>query len=296
MSYALRNSLTIAVLLLVVLGGGYYWVGVRQVEQLESRQARYDELKAELEVVESILAIFDSTKAELDTLKARWQAQDQVVPATDTPDRTLAYLDELQKLAGGRLKFDFLFKVREDYERYSTNIYGVQGKGSFETLYSFLWHLEHGHNFYTVDRLQVVYREPDTGERGDDWEWVQFSMVLRAYFQPSSRVENLPPSRGRPNPAPLALNYFRPLITRTLPPNTEGLLELDGALLKGLTNNTVFVEDRNRALHVLERGQRIYLGWLDRVDIRRNRAEFVLNKGGIWERVSLTVELNEESE
>jgi hypothetical protein len=292
-SYALRNSLFTAALLLLVIGAGIYWVGVRKVEHLKALQATYAEARAELETANSVLAIHDSTQAELDALKERWRTQDQIVPASDSPDQTLAYLDELQKLAGRRLDFDFLFKVREDDEQYSTNIYGIQGKGRFASLYAFLWYLEHGHSFYTVDRLQLTFREPDSGVQSGDWLWIQFRMVVRAYFQPESRVEDLPPLGDEPVRESLALDSFRPLITRTLPRNTDGLLVIEGAVLKGLTHDTAYMGDGEGGLHVLRKGDRIYLGWLDKIDILRNRAEFLMNRGGIWERLWLSVELSE---
>ena len=65
MSYALRNSLIIGVLLLFVVGLGFYWVGVRQTGKIEALQTQRGELEYQLEIINSVLAIYDSTLAEL---------------------------------------------------------------------------------------------------------------------------------------------------------------------------------------------------------------------------------------
>jgi len=79
------------------------------------------------------------------------------------------------------------------------------------------------------------------------------------------------------------------LITESLPPNLLGLLEAESAQLKGLTHELAYLEDSQGKLHIMRRGERVYLGWLDKIDIYGNRVEFVLNKGGIWERFTLRI-------
>jgi len=289
-SYALRNSLIIGVLLIFVATFGLYWVRVYQVEKSETLQSRLEELEGQLEIINSVLAIYDSTLAELNRMRTQWQERKQIVPPADTPDRTLAYLDELLKLAKGNVNFDFLYKGREDEADYSVNIYGLEGEGRFENFYAFLWHLEHGPRFHTVDRLQIEYREPDSGKRTGRWNWVKFRAIFRAYFEPQSRIEELPPLAPSVRPDPLARNLFMPLITRTLPENRLGLFEVEGAQLKGLTSDMAYLEDSKGRMHLLREGDRVFLGRLSKIDIFSNRVEFVLNKGGIWERLTLTVE------
>lgn len=289
MSYALRNSLLLGLLLCVVWGGGYYWVGMHQVGEIETLQVRQEELKEELENASSVMAIYDTTLAQLNRIKVRWQGRKRFVPVQDSPDRTLVYLDELLKQVKGNVSYDFLFKGRKDEETYSANVYGLDGEARFENLYALIWHLEHGPRFYTVDRLQIDYREPETGQSLPQWDWVTFSMVFRAYFNPHSQIEDLIPMPGAEQPAELARNLFAPLITEFLPPNRLGLIDVGSARLKGLTHELAYLEDFQGQLHILRRGMRVYLGWLDRIDILGNRVEFVLNKGGIWERFTLRI-------
>ena len=167
------------------------------------------------------------------------------------------------------------------------NVY-VRGD-SLSEFYAFIWYLERGHRFYTVDHLEIDYRERDV--KSPHWDWVHFKMLFRAYFEPRSRIEDLPPVQTSARPLAKLRNPFRPLITATLPENRLGLFEVDGARLKGLAHNLAYLVDRTGEASVLREGDRVFLGKLSKIDIDANRVEFVLNKGGIWERLRLHVEI-----
>ena len=114
MSYALRNSLILGILLVIVLSGGVYWVGVRRVAEIDKLQVAQHKAQGRLDNVNAVLSIYDTTLAQLDRLKVRWQARKQIVPASDSPARTMVYLHELMRTAGASVSFDFLFKDRLD--------------------------------------------------------------------------------------------------------------------------------------------------------------------------------------
>ena len=286
MSYALRNSLVIAVLLIFVLAIGIYAVEVRLVAHIDELQSRAAQLKVDLENINAVLAIYDSTLAELNRLKTRWQARTQIVPADDDPARTLAYLYELlQPLA---VNFDFLYKGLTEKANHNVNTYALQGEGRFEDIYTFIWQLEHGRNFHTVDQLQLQYGEPLGEKRTATWHWIDFKVVFRMYFAPDSRVEDLPPLQEGLRPDPVARNPFRPLITKTLPKNRLGLFEVDGARLRGLAHNLAYLVDNKGQMHLLREGDRVFLGEVAKIDIGRNQMEFLMNRGGIWERIALS--------
>ena len=289
MSYARRNSIILGLLLVLTVSLGTYWTAVRQVDQIRTLGAREDALYTELERVNAVLAIYDSTLAGLNRLKARWQTRTQVVPPADSPARTLAYIDDVIRTARLSVSFDFLYKGVKDEGRCSVNRYAMEGEARFRDLYAFIWYLERGHRFYTVDHLEIDYRERDV--KSPHWDWVHFKMLFRAYFEPRSRIEDLPPVQTSARPLAKLRNPFRPLITATLPENRLGLFEVDGARLKGLAHNLAYLVDRTGEASVLREGDRVFLGKLSKIDIDANRVEFVLNKGGIWERLRLHVEI-----
>lgn len=286
MSYALRNSIILAVLLVVVSAVGVYWIWLRQDDEKKVLQERREELKGELEIINSVLAIYDAAQEQLDRYKTRWQNRGQIVPGSDDPAATLAYLYDLMELRNVSVNFDFFAKGRVDEEGHSFNMYALEGEGKFENLYGFIWHLEHGRRFHAVDHVQMDHRE---GELSGKRDWVKFKMVFRTYFEPGSRVEGLQPLEMPARPPLLAHSPFRPLITQALPRNNLGLFETDGAQLQGLGKDLAYLVDRQGQMHLLREGDRVFMGRLAKIDLEGNQVEFVLNKGGIWERLKLKV-------
>jgi hypothetical protein len=115
---------------------------------------------------------------------------------------------------------------------------------------------------------------------------------VRAFFAPGQAEEVLPGAPASAGEA--APNPFLPLITQHLPENRSGFFEVEGARIKALTHDMAYLVDRQGRLHILREGDRVFMGWLTQIDIRRNRVWFVLNKGGIEERVALKAEFDTE--
>ncbi|MSR82500.1 MAG: hypothetical protein EXS58_06185 [Candidatus Latescibacteria bacterium] len=290
MSYAWRNTLIMGVLLALLAAGGFYWTQVRQAGQVKKLQERERTLRAELDNANSVLALYDTTRAYLERQEERWSARTQVIPAVDSPAQTLDYLYQILKSPGSFVSFDLVYKGQKDEKGYSVNRYALEGVGHFEKLYSFIWRLEHGRHFYAVDHVEIEYVEPDSGMYTAAWEQVRFKMFMRAFFAPGQIEEALP---GAPLSAEEAApNPFLPSITQHLPENRSDFFEVEGARVKALTHDTAYLVDKKGRAHILREGDRVFMGRLAAIDIRRNRVWFVLNKGGIEERVALKAEFD----
>jgi hypothetical protein len=280
-TYALRNSLILGLLLLAEIGCGYYWIEVRQTENLEELEALHSQLRDELEQIEAVMAIYDTTVSRLQAFEGRRQEQHQWLAAQDSPARTLAYLNELSERRGRRLNFDLHFQDQRQAERHIEHVYSLEGQGPFAHFFGFLHDLETGPLFYTADHVEIGMKE------GAE---VEFRMVLRAFS--SGEPEPGQGDSTGPGLAAAPHNLFRPLIARVLPSNDLGLLELDGARLTALTHEAAFLSDRGGQIHQLHPGDPVFLGSLAEIDIRQNQAVFVLNKGGIVQRRTLEVAIH----
>ncbi|MCF7822728.1 MAG: LysM peptidoglycan-binding domain-containing protein [Candidatus Marinimicrobia bacterium] len=85
-------------------------------------------------------------------------------------------------------------------------------------------------------------------------------------------------------PDDILTNYdpFQPLILSQLPPNVDGLLNVDQAKLVALTNKSAFILDQKGVMQEMKVGSKVYLGYLSKIDLNRGRVMFELNKGGIY--------------
>jgi hypothetical protein len=289
MSHALRNTLTLALILTLTSALGIYWTAWHQVSQLEALADQHDTLKTELDALYAVTSLHESAQAAVDSLHARWTGRTQIVPVTDTPTLTIAYLDQLQQLAGGTLSFDLLHLGHKAEEGFATNRYALTGEAPFRDLYAFTRLLEYGRLFYTLDGMEIEYQEPEHGILNVQDRWVHFRLLFRSYCAPPTRHEEVRIPENKPLASDLP-NPFRPQITRSLPANTQELFDIADARLQALTGRTAYITDRNGKMSTLATGDRVYLGRLDLIDIANNKVEFLLNKGGIWQRVSLAMD------
>lgn len=290
MSYAWRNTLILAVLLAMLAAGGLYWTQVRQVGKVKKLQKREGALRTELDNANGVLAMYDTTRAYLERQEERWSARTQVIPAVDSPAQTLDYLYQILKSPGSFVSFDLVYKGQKDEKGYSVNRYALEGTGHFAKLHSFIWRLEQGRHLYAIDHVEIEYVEPDSGMYTAAWEQVRFKMFMRAFFAPGQTEEALPGAPSSTEEA--APNPFLPLITQHLPDNRSDFFEVEGARIKALTHDTAYLVDKQGRPHVLREGDRVFMGRLTQIDIRRNRVWFVLNKGGIEERIALKAEFD----
>jgi hypothetical protein len=81
-----------------------------------------------------------------------------------------------------------------------------------------------------------------------------------------------------------------PLIRKEIPPNTDNLLDVQTAQLLALLPEGAFLSGNSDSTYVLNKGDKVYLGYVTEVDHKKNEVKFILNKGGIIEKVSLGIE------
>jgi hypothetical protein len=80
---------------------------------------------------------------------------------------------------------------------------------------------------------------------------------------------------------------FYPIIRNEIPPNIDMLLDVQGAKLLALIPEGAFLSDVKGNTYLLWEGEQVYLGYLTKIDYEHNTVSFILNKGGIIEKVDL---------
>ena len=84
--------------------------------------------------------------------------------------------------------------------------------------------------------------------------------------------------------------FFYPLIRNEIPPNIDDLLDVQAAQLLALIPEGAFIADSKGVTYLLWEGDQVYLGYLTEIDYDKNEVHFVLNKGGIIEKVTLELD------
>lgn len=298
MSNDTLNTLVLSVVLVLVTGAGLYVTQKKHPERLERLEQEETALRLRQAEVEELLVEKASSAEQAEAALRRWNARYKVLPEHLTSPAVVAYLNALSST--GFKSFNVSMNGLTRGQDFSTLTYHVQGEAYFASLYRFIWHLENGRGLYRVRDLDVgaitvLEPNPETGvDRREDI--VRFSMTINAYFggaegmsAPDSIItvpDHVLPARTT------ASNPFFPLVLDALPPNTDNLVDVEEDSLVSVVGEMAVFRDELGARPV-RAGDRIYLGRITRVD--QNEAVVVaeLNKGGIRERVEVSLATGE---
>jgi hypothetical protein len=295
LSYAIRNTIVLVVLLVIVLGvGGYIWA-VKQPAKIEEQENRIAELDRQIARIPGLIAEYNRLNEELEDQRRRWEGRTKDIPRVNITGETYDYFNRSIDRSGGFVKLDMIYGGKTEEERYGYNTYNLRGEAPFFVFYNFLWYLENGRRLYRLQ--QVNFRGVETRDAETEMPrlMVTFDMQLRGYF---TSVEELftstAPRPVRPNV--LRYNPFQPLILSDIPPNIRGLVEAERSELRAVLPDRAILVDHEGVIRTLREGDEVYLGYVTRFVPEESRVEFMLNKGGIFERFNLYIRYNGQNQ
>jgi hypothetical protein len=74
------------------------------------------------------------------------------------------------------------------------------------------------------------------------------------------------------------------------------LPDIQAGQLLALIPDGAFIADASGDTYLLWEGDKVYLGYLTEIDFESNEVHFILNKGGIIEKVKLALEKEKKDE
>lgn len=285
MDYKKRNIIILGIFVLLIgLAGGYYNF-YSFPKQVDERKTKIRDLDQKIAALQGIEEEIKNVKTLIEEQKVKLSRLDKQLTPSGSPAETYQYINSILQYSGV-LKIDLLYQARNQTDNYSYDIYKIKGEGFFPTIHKFIWYLERGPQIYKIKKLSLRGVENREIDSTRTYIVVPFEMELWALF---TEIEDVPTIRRtlRSVRASHVRNPFIPFIYRNLPMNSEGLLEAERATLKGILPGQAFVEDHAGQVHVLQQGDKVYLGYVSKIDAENNQVRFILNKGGIVERFTL---------
>lgn len=181
--------------------------------------------------------------------------------------------------------YDYIYTDSIPSSEYGIIESSIAGFGRYDALTDFVNRIEHSQLLNKVSNLTISPARQD-----DDLHTVNFSFELESYYEKTNLFDSL----GRNFSINLDeeisnYNPLFPLIQPTVQANVNGLTDIRGSRLIGMTDNRVFVRDQTGRIISLKQGDRVYLGSLVSIDLQNKKATFNLDVGGIEEVVTLEV-------
>lgn len=287
MSYKLRNSIALGILLFLILAVGTYIRAFNLPKKITALEKEIQKIDEELQNTPNLVNQFNDLSAVLTDTQKRWEGRNKDIPPVDITAQSYAYFSHLIDLSG-EVKLDMVYTGTTSQTNYGFNTYVLKGEAPFDNLYRFIWYLENDRRLYKVQTIALKGLEVAPTDQEEGKVLVTFDMTVQAFF---SSVSELSSSLGERQRLPnvLTADPFEPVISAGLPPNIDGLVEIERSDLKAVIPGKAFVLDQNNTIRTMHEGDEVYLGYVTRIVPDEGRIECTLNKGGIIEKVELKI-------
>jgi len=291
MSYGKRNSMIFLVLLIILSAGGGVWYYLEKIQKIDQLMEVKKTKQEELTGARKITDTREKVEKIYEKLKQKSLIREHFIPEKENSVLIYRLLNSLASRGDSFISLNIDYLGSKSFGNFGTCSYIVYGSGDFRKLRSFIYKLENLPLLVAIKSLSMEVKEEIESETGTIKYPVQFNLTMETYYSETAG------SNGVTYNSAIAYKYFsfdpfKPLIKRTLPPNKEELLELENITLVGLSGNKAFFRDKNGTLHILKKGDRIYLGVLTTVDQKNNQVVFMMNYGGIGKKRILKIDFN----
>lgn len=290
MPYLLRNSIVLAILLVIFSGAGgtyVYWHQKKEIKRIEQERK---ELHAQLGDVQNLYVRFEELTRQVQTLNDSWKMRPKTIPSLESATNTHDYINQILSLSP---ELDLNVQTQEKVEQNGCGYirYHLTGLGSFHSAHRFFQFLEYGPRLMKLTNVDMREVHKLDEKRGEIIHTVQFDTDLLAYYSEQAAFKDPVqlPQLADIKVIDMKTDPFRSLVNPEIPPNVYDLPDVEKSTLLAITKDRAFISDQHGELVMLQEGDEVYLGYVSKIMPERRQVLFILNKGGLLERFVLTV-------
>lgn len=288
MDRKIKNTLVLISILILIIAGGILFTSLYQEGAIEDKEKQLKELQVNAYDTEQLLYQLEELKkrsAQLDSVLALRKFN---VPVNLSQSRFYDFVNRVSFnfSPNSFVNIEYQNLVEEDFFKYY--VYSINGTASFNDLYALLYAIEQSKELKKISSGSIT-NLVKVNDDGFPLYLVSFKFVVSVYFSADDRfaTSDLKENRLKPNPL---YDFFYPLIRNEIPPNVDNLLDVQSGKLLAIIPDGAFISDSKGNTYLLWEGDEVYLGYLTEIDFDSNEVHFILNKGGIIEKVVLSLE------
>ncbi len=293
MNRKLKSTLGLIALLLVILIAGGVYIFVFQRGSMKDRETKLNELKAnhyDMKELNAQLSALAKKAAVIDSVLASRKFN---IPQNLSSINFFNFVNNVTSGFSEDTKVDVQYTDRKQDKDFFYYEYKIAGGGNFNDIFKLVYAIEHSKELKKIKDAQLSSLL-QTDKDGMPQFLVSFSLVVDVYYATNDRFATKKLVENNLN-AKTVYDVFYPLIRNQIPPNVDNLLDVQGAKLLALIPEGAFLADGKGNTYLLWEGQQVYLGYLTKIDYDHNKVSFILNKGGVIEKIDLSLQ-NENSQ
>lgn len=291
MNRKLKNTLVLAGVLLIIAAAGIILTFVVQRGKIKDKTKKVTSLRQNSYDTQTLLEQLKAVKLKSAALDSILAARKYNIPKTIAQTRLYDFVNSISTGFSDQTHVDMEFQEDKKGKDYNYLIYKLSGTGEFNDVYRLIYAIEQSRELKKINSGAFTsYVSVD--EDGVQHYMVNFNLIVFACYANDDRFTTAAFVENDLNAGTL-YNIYYPLIRNELPPNLDDLLEVEGAKLLALVSEGAYLTDSKGNTFMLYEGDEVYLGYLTKIDYEKNRVTFILNKGGIIEKVHLELEKEE---
>jgi hypothetical protein len=291
MNKKLRSTLgLLGLLLLIVLIGGVY-IFMFQRSDLNEKNEKLEELNANSYDPVELADRFEKLKVRSAILDSVLQSRKFNIPKDLSSIKFYNFMNNVVSNFSEHTQINIEFQKKEQDKDFFFYEYKLTGSGFYNEVFRLIYSIEQSKELKKIINLNMG-NMIQTDEEGIPLFLVSFEMNTLVYFSNDNRFapEKFVENDLRTGPI---YDAFYPLIRNEIPPNIDELLDVQGSKLLALIPEGAFIADTHGNTYLVWEGEQVYLGYLTQIDYEENTVSFILNKGGIIEKI--TLELDREN-
>lgn len=288
MSYGVRNTIILLTVLIVFVGSGWGYIYFFQQPEIEALQKEVGQKRTELQNKQEIADRYPTVLNQFEEASAYLENFDKSLYPSHNEDQVYDFLNSINR-GSSYTNFTFSFQDSTKNEQHGVISMQVTGEGYYRNVVNFIRRIELSAPINKIENIQI-----NPINELESYGKVNYTFTLKSLYDRKAGIENN--SMAVTNDIYGSVyNPFFPLI-RAVKQNTENRIDVEASSLIAVSGNRIYLVDQSGMLRKLTPGEEVYLGELRSLNVNKGTATFVLNKGGIIERVTLQVNKDEEED
>lgn len=288
MNKKLRSTLSLVALLLLILIIGGIYIFVIQGGKISDREEKLSELNKNSYDPVKLEARYEEVKKRSAVLDSILSSRKFNIPKDLSSIKFYNFVNNIVSDFSEHTEVNIEFQGQTADRDFFYYQYKLTGSGFFNEVYKLIYSIEQSKELKKVTTLNIG-NLIKTDSEGIPLFLVNFDMEAQVYFSSDSRFSPEESVENNLSTGPI-YDAFYPLIRNEIEPNVDELLDVQGAKLLALIPEGAFIADTHGSTYLVWEGEQVYLGYLTKIDYENNTVSFILNKGGIIERVNLQLE------
>lgn len=291
MTRKLKNTIALVGLLIFILIAGGAYILIFQRGELSAKEEKLRELKANDYNTEQLTLQYEDLYKRSMVLDSVLAARKFNIPQNLSSVKFYDFVTQLTNGLTEDTKVDVEFGEQKQERDFYYYEYKIKGVAPYNDLYKFIYGIEQSKELKKITSITLASLVKNEKEEGPKF-LVSFTMVAHVYFSNDNRFATAEFVENNLSARPV-YDAFYPLLRNEIPPNTDGLLDVQGAKLLALVPEGAFLTDATGGTFLLWEGEPVYLGYLTSIDYKNNKVKFIINRGGVIEKVELYLEKEE---